>query len=256
MASIHMFLATQFSELKFKTTKKQGMNRIVAIAQRVVPTTPAALQLVEDSKRLIGCADETVGILEAAGEDWKPLGWGDEAVVVDMGYLQSLPRDIATFVVAERLEQVSQKSNARQRRALDISMAVGVLAGAAVVAYRAGQAKTLRRAFTTSILVTVAASCIQFSAAEYANVCYSLERVAAKVSATNPDLVKRAYDFEAQKLQAVEADITELKSQLDSAGGVATEDLIQKDRTLFFRRYEGQMRKEALSRHIPAASSA
>ncbi|KAJ9452522.1 hypothetical protein DIPPA_20718 [Diplonema papillatum] len=106
MTFIISFLATKLSYSSDRLVKAESRRRVAAISHSLTATSDDAKRVFAKAKALLAREDATTGMYEITGTKLKPIAWGDEAVLLDMEYLNDVPPDVAPLLVAERVAQV------------------------------------------------------------------------------------------------------------------------------------------------------
>ena len=215
----------------------------------MVVLTPEAETIVEDAKKLVGREDAEFDVYELSGA-YKPLGWGDEAVLVDMDYLRSIPRDLAVFAVAERVEQVAHQTLTQQRRDLAMSLAAGAVFGGAWLYQRRGSAHSLRRVFTGNIAVSTF-TFMALSAGANITSTSALERTAQYVKQRDPSFILKVHDHEQNKLIQLREDAIKLRDDVAKNNGIITDKNREHDAAIVLGVREVDSRVAAIRKYIP-----
>eukprot|EP01059_Diplonema_ambulator_P034313 TRINITY_DN7618_c0_g1_i1.p2 TRINITY_DN7618_c0_g1~~TRINITY_DN7618_c0_g1_i1.p2 ORF type:complete len:252 (+),score=59.90 TRINITY_DN7618_c0_g1_i1:50-757(+) len=196
MSGLWSYFVTKMTGGGDMHVRKEGKTKVVALAQRVSQKTESMEAEMEECFREMGVV---VPWYQISGDKFKPLAWGDEAVVVDEDYLKELPREVAKVMVAERVLQVSSGKLQRERRKVVANLTLGTISGALVVLYRRGQPHTLRRAFTISIVTTIGtAFALRVPSPNHVHLTTALRTY------NNPVTTSAVLAFEEQKLAKIE----------------------------------------------------
>eukprot|EP01064_Diplonema_japonicum_P023572 TRINITY_DN339_c4_g1_i1.p1 TRINITY_DN339_c4_g1~~TRINITY_DN339_c4_g1_i1.p1 ORF type:complete len:237 (+),score=64.51 TRINITY_DN339_c4_g1_i1:129-839(+) len=197
MSGLWSYFITKFTLGGERQVRKDGVSKNLTIAQRVCVKTQSMETVMEECMQALGTRVEWYQI---TGDKFKPIAWGDEAVIVDEEYLAELPKEVAKVFVAERVSQVASKPLRKETNWVLGNLAVGVGAGAATVLYRLGQSHTLRRAFTIATLSTVVGAFTLRSPTQDR----TLHLKKALTAFNDPNVTSAVLAVEEQRLQAVE----------------------------------------------------
>ena len=194
-----MFAWSQCSTTAERLVQREGREKVLSLSHQILPqTSEECIAYAKSAKELAGYGPEDkISLFECAGKKFKPMAYGDEAIILDVGHLDEVPsREIATFLVAERLEQVLMGRQRRESRLVATSLAAGTVAGGLWLSRRLGQPRTLRRCITLSCFVTCVTAATMVTNPIFRTHLAPLTSLCTKVKETNPDLLYAVYEYE------------------------------------------------------------
>eukprot|EP00754_Rhynchopus_humris_P040237 Rhum_TRINITY_DN23290_c0_g1::Rhum_TRINITY_DN23290_c0_g1_i1::g.177606::m.177606 len=199
MSNLLMFAWTQVSTTAERLVQREGRERVMSLSHQILPAiSDDCVAYAKSGKELAGYGPEDkLSVFECAGQKFKPMAYGDECIVLDVEHLNAVPsREIATFLVAERVEQVLLKRQRQESRLVATSLAVGTVAGGLWLSMRLGKPRTLRRCITLSCFTTCVTATAMGTNPLFTTHLAPLSALCSKVKETHPDLLHAVYEYE------------------------------------------------------------
>eukprot|EP01060_Flectonema_neradi_P012339 TRINITY_DN19191_c0_g1_i1.p1 TRINITY_DN19191_c0_g1~~TRINITY_DN19191_c0_g1_i1.p1 ORF type:complete len:259 (+),score=37.85 TRINITY_DN19191_c0_g1_i1:80-856(+) len=148
------FIAAQFSG-GLSNLRHRSNRAMASITSSLIDTSEEARQLVKDASEAVGVQPPSK-VYELHGQAVPPFSWGDDTVIVDLDYLESVPYDAQKMLVAEKVLEAANHVQHRERICTQASLVLSGFVGGAVVGIRRKKPKTLRLAFGGSIMAFAA----------------------------------------------------------------------------------------------------